>query len=143
MKTQLQLLVVSGLTICAALMVMALTITSASAQNIFVANQGNDTVSEFNSSGTLLNQFFAPGENSIVGVAVDSSGDLYAVNSGNNTISEFNSSGTLINTISNPSLDDPSFIAISPAPEPPTCALLAAGVAVLLGLRRRAIYTTH
>src|SRR5665213_2142297 len=153
-----------------ALAAAALTITTANAQNIFVANQGSTTVSEFNSSGTVLNASFAAGLEEPGGLAFDSSGDLYAANTASGTVSEFNSSGTLlhasfasglsgpyglanesgtvsefnssgtlINTISDPSLHGPGFIAISPtpAPEPSTWALLAAGMAVLLGLRRR------
>jgi hypothetical protein len=74
----------------------ALTITTASAQNVFVANYGLNTISEFNSSGTLITNSFASGLNSPEGLAFDNSGNLYVANSGNNTISEFNSSGGLI-----------------------------------------------
>jgi DNA-binding beta-propeller fold protein YncE len=84
------------ITLAATLAVAALTITTASAQNVFVANSGNNTVSEFNSSGTLITSSFASGLSNPEGLAFDSSGNLYVVNSGNNTISEFNSSGTLI-----------------------------------------------
>lgn len=101
MKTRIRLLVSSGLTLCAALWAMPPT---ASAQNIFVANQGNGTVSEFSSSGTLINATFVSGlsEISPYGLAFDSSGDLFVanvnvanVNAG--MVSEYNSSGTLIN----------------------------------------------
>jgi len=107
---------------------------SINAQNIFVANVGNGTVSEFSSDGTSLGTF-ASGLDSPDGLAFDSSGNLYVVNAGNNTVSEFDSSSNLINTITG--LTGPSFIAIQVVPEPSAFAVAGLGMAALLALRRR------
>src|SRR5665213_3580216 len=95
-----------------ALAAAALTITTANAQNIFVANQGSTTVSEFNSSGTVLNASFASGLEEPEGLAFDSSGDLYVANYVNSTVSEFNSSGTLLNASFASGLSGPYGLAI-------------------------------
>jgi sugar lactone lactonase YvrE len=71
--------------------------STASAQNIFVANYVGGTVSEFDPSGNLITNSFAPGLNYPYGLAFDRSGNLYVGNTDNNTVSEFNSGGTLVN----------------------------------------------
>ena len=81
--------------------------STASAQNIFVSNYGTGTVSEFDPSGNLITNSFAPGLNYPYGLAFDRSGNLYVGNTDNNTVSEFNSGGNLIRTISDPGLSTP------------------------------------
>jgi hypothetical protein len=88
--------------------------------NLYVANYLGNTVSEFDSSGTLITGSFAPGLDHPTGLACDSSNNLFVVNYDTSMVSEFNSSGNLIRTISSPGLNSPLFIAISPAPAQPT-----------------------
>ena len=61
--------------------------------NLYAANDGNNTIEEFNSSGTG-SVFATSGLNAPTGLAFDASGNLYVANYDNNTIEEFNSSGT-------------------------------------------------
>jgi len=70
------------------------------AQNIFVSNDNNGTVSEYDPEGNLINAAFASGLNQPRGLAFDSHGNLYVASFGNSTVSEFNSGGTLIRTLS-------------------------------------------
>jgi hypothetical protein len=59
--------------------------------NIWVANQGNSSVSEFGPSGTALSPsagFTAGGINAPYALAVDQSGYVWVANSGNNTITK-------------------------------------------------------
>jgi len=80
------------------LAVAGLTLNLAHAQNILVTNAGNGTISEFDSSGGLINSSFISGLSSPVGIAFDSSGNIYVANSGAGAIAKFDSSGGLINS---------------------------------------------
>jgi DNA-binding beta-propeller fold protein YncE len=85
-------------------MVLALvgaTGVTASAQNIFVANFGNNTVSEFGLNGSLTNAAFASGASlsNPSGMVFDTAGNLYVASHngiGQQTVSEFDASGNLI-----------------------------------------------
>jgi sugar lactone lactonase YvrE len=66
--------------------------------DIYVANSGNNTIEEFDSSGNLL-QTISNGVNQPGAMVTDSNGDIYVVNSGNNTVEEFDPSGNLLQTI--------------------------------------------
>ena len=84
-----------------------LTITTADAQNIFVANWnhgnvGGGTISVFDSSGDLLNGAFASGLSQPWGMAFDSTGNLYVANPAAGTVSKFDANGSLVNMISVP-----------------------------------------
>src|SRR5208282_3761301 len=70
-----------------------LSLTTVTAQNIFVANSAYGTVSEFNSSGSLVNGAWATGLGWPYGLAFDSSGNLYVANRGNGTIEKFSPGG--------------------------------------------------
>ncbi len=92
-------LVVSTASFAVSLLLLAASSTSR-AQNLFVANSGNNTIDEINSTGTVT--VFASSDidgPSTGGLAFDSSGNLYVSNyaGGNNDgsgyIEEFNSSG--------------------------------------------------
>jgi len=64
------------------------------ADTIYVANNGNSTIEEFNSSG--VGTVFADASEGVTrpwGLAVDSSGNLYVANAGNDTIERFNMNG--------------------------------------------------
>ncbi len=56
--------------------------------NLYVANYGNNTIEEFNSSGTGA-IFANTGLDEPIGLAFDSSGNLYVANAANSTIEEF------------------------------------------------------
>jgi sugar lactone lactonase YvrE len=65
-----------------------------SSGDLFVANGGNSTIEEFNSSGT--GSVFATASSGLsfpTGLAFDGSGDLFVANSANNTIEKFSTNG--------------------------------------------------
>ena len=69
------------------------------AGNVFVANQGNNTVEEFSAAGALVRTL----SNGISGpdsVATDAAGDVFVANYLNSTVEEFSSAGALVQTLS-------------------------------------------
>jgi sugar lactone lactonase YvrE len=64
----------------------------ASADALFVANAGNNTIGQFTPDG-VGSVFASSGLNSPHGLAFDSAGNLYAANAGNNTIEKFTPGG--------------------------------------------------
>ncbi|HUI08520.1 MAG TPA: PEP-CTERM sorting domain-containing protein [Verrucomicrobiae bacterium] len=104
-----------------------------SAGNLYASY--NNTVEKFTPSG--VGSVFATGLSSPTGLAFDSAGNLYVANSGNGTIEEFNTNG--VGSVFATGLNSPTFIAIQ-VPEPSTWAMVAVGIAAVLGglrLRRR------
>jgi hypothetical protein len=77
-----------------------------------------------------------PGGNEPVGLAFDSAGNLYSANEGNNTIEEFTSGG-VGSDFANTGFVEPEFIAIEPAREPSTIALLGLSLPALFVIRRK------
>jgi len=69
-----------------------------SSGDLFVANYGSSTVTEYNRSGHLINTINS-GVAAPEGLVVDSSGNLYVANYGNSTVTEYDPSGSLKNTI--------------------------------------------
>ncbi|MDE3066871.1 MAG: hypothetical protein KGJ60_04885 [Verrucomicrobiota bacterium] len=107
----------------------ALSLQNAGAQNLFVANAADGTISEFDSNGTLINGSFVSGLISREGLAFDSSGNLFVMRLNLGQSEEFDSCGTLITATFATGLSSPTFLAISPtpAPEPSTWAMMVAG----------------
>ncbi|MGD0887128.1 MAG: hypothetical protein ABSA46_19975, partial [Thermodesulfovibrionales bacterium] len=64
--------------------------------NVWVADQGSNTVTELNSGGTLLGNF-AVGNNPSA-IAIDASGNVLVANQGSNTVTELNSGGAVLGT---------------------------------------------
>ena len=60
-----------------------------SSGNLYVANDGNNTVSKFAPGSTTPSATYSAGLSDPVALAFDSSGNLYVANDGNNTVSEF------------------------------------------------------
>jgi len=63
--------------------------------NLYVANAGNNTIEEFNATGS--GSVFAAASSGLsfpVSVAFDASGNLFVANAGNSTIEEFGTNGT-------------------------------------------------
>jgi hypothetical protein len=108
MKTPARLLVVTGLTLCAAFWALSGT---AHAQ-IFVANLGDGTIGEYNLDGSTVNASLISGLDKPYGIAV-SGGDLFVANNGNGTIGEYNLDGTPINASLISGLGSPTEIAVS------------------------------
>jgi sugar lactone lactonase YvrE len=73
-----------------------------SSGNLFVANSGNNTISEITPGGMVST--FASGLNDPRGLAFDASGNLYVANNGANTISRITSGG-IVSTFSGPAPD--------------------------------------
>ncbi len=87
-----------------------------SSGNLWVTNQGDSTVTELSSSGTLINTFHNVGPNPS-GIAIDDLGNVWVSDMGTaavpgSTVTELNSSGTLIGTF--PVGLNPSSIFIDP-----------------------------
>jgi sugar lactone lactonase YvrE len=73
-------------------------ITNDLSNNLYIANAGNTTASEYNSSGTIafsVNGVTLPDP---VGVAVDNSGNIYVVDNTNKKVYKFSSTGAYIST---------------------------------------------
>ncbi len=86
-----------------------------SAGNVWVANSGNSSVSEFSSAGTAQsggNGFTAGGINVPYSVAIDQSNNVWVANSGNSTITELSSTGRSGTAYSANGLSTPKGIAI-------------------------------
>jgi streptogramin lyase len=82
---------------------------------VWIANSGNASVTELDSTGTAVSGpsgFTAGGFNSPAAIAIDTSGNAWIANAGNNTITELNSSGMSGSVYSNPALKTPVSIAI-------------------------------
>src|SRR5262249_7516823 len=61
-----------------------------SAGNLYVANQGNGTVSQYSSTGTLINASYVSGLSGPTALAFDAAGNLY-VAAGSGTVSQYSS----------------------------------------------------
>lgn len=67
-----------------------------SSGNVWVANDGNGSLTEFGPDGGYTQTVTSGGLNGPVAIAIDGSGNLWVANRGGNSISEFNSGGTAI-----------------------------------------------
>ena len=110
---------------------------AAQAQNLFVANLGNSTISQVTPGGVVST--FACGLTANRALAFNSSGNLFVSNLGNNTISQVTPGGVVSTFASG--FDTPYALAFAPtiaaAPEPGTLALLALGGGLVIVKRRR------
>jgi sugar lactone lactonase YvrE len=80
--------------------------------NIYVDNDGSNTISEFASNGSYIG-IFASGLNQPAAMAFDSSGNLYVVNAGNSSIVKITPSGSSSVFVSS-GLTNPQGIAVGP-----------------------------
>ena len=76
-------------------LVLWFTPETANAQ-IFVANNGTNTISEYTTSGALVNYALVSGLSSPYGIAVSGT-KLFVANSYNGTIGEYTTSGATVN----------------------------------------------
>src|ERR1700692_4293764 len=74
------------------LMLAAGLTTPCRASNLYVSNDGNNTIEQFTPAG-VASVFTSTGVNRPTGLAFDSAGNLYAGNLGTNTIEEFTPGG--------------------------------------------------
>lgn len=84
------------------------------AGNVWVANAGNSSVSQFASTGAPLSGSagYTVGISTPYAVAIDQTGNAWVANSGNNSVSELSPSGSLITSTSAAGLRTPKSIAI-------------------------------
>jgi hypothetical protein len=117
-----------------------------SAGDLFVANYIGNNIEEFTPGG--VESVFATGLNGPEGIAFDSAGNLYVANIDSGNIEEITPSGT--ESVFASGLSSPTFLAFTndagqplalpstaPVPEPSTWAIVAAGIGILIGFRRR------
>ncbi len=64
--------------------------------NLYVANTGNNTVSQIAPDGSVITNNFGSGYSSPWGLAFDAAGHLYVANYGNNTVSQIAPDGSVI-----------------------------------------------
>jgi hypothetical protein len=69
------------------------------AGDVFVANEGNNTVEEFSPAGAVV-RTLSSGISEPDSVATDAAGDVFVANLGSNTVEEFSSAGALVQTLS-------------------------------------------
>jgi len=102
----------SAMSIMALVLWAGVALTSATARGqIFVANDGNGTIGEYNLDGTTVNASLVSGLSYPRDIAISGS-DLFVTNEFGNAIGEYTTSGTTVNA-SLISLPDPFAIAVS------------------------------
>ena len=108
------------------------------AGNLYAANASGSTIQKFTSGG-VGTVFASTGLSNPYGLAFDSAGNLFAANVGNSTIRQFSSSGTDLGVFADSSdgLNNPTFLAFAPVPEPGTALFGIACVGVAAFRRRR------
>jgi len=84
------------------------------ADNVSVADSGNNRIQKFDSNGTFLTKWGTPGRgngqfNGLDGIAVDDSGNVYVSEYNNNRIQKFDPNGTFITMWGTPGLGNGQF----------------------------------
>jgi streptogramin lyase len=85
------------------------------AGNVWTANAGNNSVSEFSNAGAPLsgtNGYTVGSLNAPSAIAIDVNGNAWVANSGNSTVSELNPTGTTGTVFTGGSMSSPSSLAI-------------------------------
>jgi DNA-binding beta-propeller fold protein YncE len=85
------------------------------ADNVWTANSGNNSVSEFSNTGAAISgpTGYAVGASSApAAIAIDASGNAWVANSGNSTVSEISPNGATVTAFSGGSLSSPVGVAI-------------------------------
>ncbi len=85
------------------------------AGNVWTANSGNSTVSEFNNAGAPLSGttgYALSAGTAPAGIAIDVNGNAWTANSGNNTVSEIAPGGASVTPFSGGSLSTPVSLAL-------------------------------
>ena len=109
--------------------------------DIFVTNNGGNTVGDYTTSGATVNASLITGLNGPTGIALSGS-NLFVANTGTSTVGEYTTSGTTVNASLITGLISPIGIAVTPTsvsvPEPSTFVIMGLGFAVMfVALRRR------
>jgi len=107
--------------------------------NLYVANQGSNTITRYDTSGNRIGTDFVPsnpGLSFVTGLAFDSVGNLYVTSSGNSTIHKYDSAGVFQFSWSTSA--SPGFLAFpTVVPEPSTYVLGAFAAALMAVIARR------
>jgi hypothetical protein len=111
-------LLASGTFSLTAMSIMALVLSAGAALTpatargqIFVANEGNGTIGEYNLDGTTVNASLISGLNDPWAIVVSGS-DLFEANLGSSTIGEYTTSGVTVNAALISGLNNPEGIAV-------------------------------
>jgi hypothetical protein len=107
--------------------------------NLYVANQSGNNVTEFNSAGSFLGTFATV--NTARDLAFDASGYMYAIVGNVYTLDKFAANGTSLGVFESP-FSQPTFVIVSPIPEPAVTAAVA-GIIVLLAMLIRRSRRMH
>ena len=115
-----------------------LLVPAAPGAQLFVANNGDNTIGKFTPGG-IGSVFASSGLSAPTGLAFDSAGNLYAANAGDSTIEKFTPAG-VGSVFASSGLSQPTFLAFGPVeavPEPGTALFGMACVGVAAFRRRR------
>ena len=84
------------------------------ASKIYVANNGNNTVTTYNADGSASTPTITAGLNFPTGIAVDAAGEIYVANIGNNTVTTYAADGgnPILTITAAAGLNAPSGIAV-------------------------------
>jgi hypothetical protein len=107
--------------------------------NLYVSNEGNNTVQKYGPGGGTGTVFANTGLSQPYGLAFAISGNLFVANRGNDTIREFSSNGSDMGVFADVStgLNQAAWIAIAPVPEPGTVAFVGVFLLGVATARRR------
>jgi sugar lactone lactonase YvrE len=83
--------------------------------NVFVADQGNNRIAKFSSSGTFISSFGSAGSGDgqfsfAYGVTSDKVGNIYVADAGNNRIQKFSNSGSFLTSFGTGVLNSPNLL---------------------------------
>ena len=82
-----------------------------SSGNLYVANEGNNTVEKFAPGSTTASATYSAGMSEPDALAFDSSGNLYVANLGNSTVDKFASGSTTASATYSAGVSDPDALA--------------------------------
>jgi sugar lactone lactonase YvrE len=110
--------------------------------DLYVANEGNNTIEQVVTSSLVGSTFPASGSVTTPhDVAFDSEGDLYVTDYSTDMVTEYNAAGQLIYSYNTTDICGPTFLAFAsnslPVPEPSTYAMLLIAAAGLFYFQRR------
>jgi DNA-binding beta-propeller fold protein YncE len=104
------------------------------AQDLYVANSGNNTIGEYGLDGRIVNASLITGLGNPAGMAI-SGNDLFVVDSENDIVDKFDehtTAGTTVTKFLIIGLNAPTAIAVTPVPKPGALALAAVGLVAFL-----------
>ncbi|MBI5686565.1 MAG: NHL repeat-containing protein [Verrucomicrobia bacterium] len=101
--------------------------------NVYASDWAHQNIQKFNSSGAYVTTFAAG--KGVYALAAGTNNNLYVTSSGDNAILMYGTDGAYQGVFTSTGINSPTSIIM--VPEPGSCAMIVAGAAALLCLRRR------